>query len=114
RVGPDTPIGAALKDISQRPRPEEWLLVCPIAAGYSAISVQELARRSTPANQFLYMQFGQLGLLASPTIDSEAELPEAQALLGATGYVIVLRDDQPYGVLVRPAARPPASPLQLL
>jgi hypothetical protein len=114
RVGPDTPVGAALKDIRGRPRPEEWLLVCRLADGDAAISVHELARRSTTTKQLLDLTFAELGLAASPTIDAEADLPEAQALLGATGYVIVLRGDEPYGVLVRPAARPPASLLQVL
>jgi hypothetical protein len=114
RVSADAKIGAALKDIRERLRPEEWLLLYPLDGGYAVISVAELARRSTSNERLLDRTFADLALAASPIVDLETELAEAQALLGATGFVVVLRDDRPYGVLVRPATRPPASLIQLL
>ena len=110
RVSADARVGAALKNIAGRSRPADWLLLYPLPGGYAVTSVAELARRSTTVDRLLDLAFADLGLLASPTVDIEAELAEARALQGATGWVVVLRDDEPYGVLVRPAARPPARP----
>lgn len=115
RVSPDTLVGYALKAIQAWPRPEEWLLLCPLAGGYAAIGVQELARRAAVDDRLLARRLDDLGLAASPSVDVEEELDAARGLLGATGYVVALRDGAPYGVLVRPSAQPIDAPaLRLL
>ena len=114
RVSADAYVGAALRDVQARDTPAEWLLLYPVPGGYAAIGVQELARRSTTTGRLPDRTFGELGLPASPAVDVEEELALAQQLLGASGYVVVLRDGEPYGVLVRPSARPPASLVQVL
>ena len=35
RVSPESKVGAALKDVRERPRPHEWLLLYPLAGGYA-------------------------------------------------------------------------------
>ena len=90
RVSPDTLVGYALKAIQAWPRPEEWLLLCPLAGGYAAIGVQELARRAAVDDRLLARRLDDLGLAASPSVDVEEELDAARGLLGATGYVVAL------------------------
>src|SRR5215212_6478663 len=112
-VTPDATIGAVLKDIRTRPQPETWVLLYPLGEGYAIISVQELARRWTTVERFLSRRLEELVATISPAIEDGIE-GDAQALLGATGYVVVLRDGAPFGVLVRPGTRPPLSQVQLV
>jgi len=114
RVSPDAMVGAALKDVAQRPQSEEWLLLYAVPGGYAVVAAQELARRSTTIDRLLYQRLDQLGLGVSPTVDIETDLAAARTQLAATGYVVVLRDGEPYGVLVAPSAPPPTSLIKIV
>ena len=98
RASPDLYVGAALQDLRSRPQPEEWLLIYPQGGGYVVLGLADLAERDQRTPKLLDQQLGQLDSPISPTIDMEADLAAAQALLGSSGYVMVLRDDAPFGV----------------
>jgi hypothetical protein len=105
-AGPSLHVGSALKDLRDRPQPEEWLLIYPQFGGYVIVSAADLARRWPADGALLNRTFETLDLPTSPTIDAEIDLAEAQALLTTTGYVMVVRDDAPWGVLASPATAP--------
>ena len=55
QVGPDTLVGAALKDLRARPRPTDWLLLVDLGDDYAVVGIEDIARRVTsvsdPLNQ---------------------------------------------------------------
>jgi hypothetical protein len=102
RASPSLHVGSALKDLRDRPQPEEWLLIYQQVGGYAIVSATDLAQRWQADGALLNRTFEVLDLSASPTVDAEIDLAEAQAQLATTGYVMVLRDDAPWGVLVSP------------
>lgn len=111
RAGPGVLVGATLKNLLGRAAPEQWLLIYPRAGGYAIASAADLARRWSDDPGLLDRQLDTLGLPASPAVDLEIERADAQALLEKTGYVMLLRDDAPYGVLVSAPPAPIAADL---
>lgn len=104
RAGPTMLVGAALGALRERPDPAAWLLIFPGAGGYVVVSPDDLARRLRDDPQLLGRQLATLAIPTSVAIELDTPQAEAQRLLAqaASGYLVVLRDDQPYGVLRRP------------
>jgi len=99
-------VGSALKELRDRPKPEEWLLIYPQFGGYVVVGAADLAQRWPDDGALLNRTFETLDLTASPAVDADTDLAAAQALIATTGYVMVLRDDAPWGVLASPAPTP--------
>ena len=114
RVSPDTLVGAALKDIRGRPRPTEWLLLIDLDGEYAVLGVEDIAGRRDAIPDPLNKPLRAFAGTACPTADVEEELEDAQARLDNAAYVLVLRANQPYGVLSNRPVRAPSSAARLL
>lgn len=114
RVGPASLVGDALNDLRTRPRAAEWLLIYRQGAGYVVLGLADLAARAAADPALLARRFVDLAAPISLTIDADADLDTARARLGASGYLMVLRDDQPYGVLAATPGTLAGAPAQAL
>lgn len=114
RVSPDTLMGAALKDVRDRPRPTEWLLLVDLGSAYAVLSVDDIAGRAGAIGDPFNQPLSAFVTTACPTADVEEDLEDARVRLSASAYVLVLRANQPYGVLADQPARAPSSAVRLL
>src|SRR5215207_7646019 len=115
RVSPDTLVGAALKDLRARPRPTEWLLLVDLGGAYAVLGIDDIARRVPSVGDPLNQPVSAFAGAACPTADVEEDLEDAQARLADNVDLLVLRADQPYGVLTsRPVAAPTSAARLLL
>jgi hypothetical protein len=114
RVGPDTLVGAVLKDLRARPRPTEWLLLVDLDGAYAVLGLEDIAGSGgsigAPLNQPVSVFAG----AACPTADVEDVLEDARARLVGSADVLVLRAGEPYGVLTRRPVAAPSSAVRLL
>ncbi len=104
RASPELYVGAALQDLAARPDPATWLLVFEQFASFVVLGLADLARLQAGGRALLDQRLGALGLPPSPAVELDSPLEDARALLVPGGYVLVLRDDAPYGVLFEPPA----------
>jgi hypothetical protein len=114
RVSPETLVGAALQDIRGRPRPTEWLLLVDLGSAYAVLGVEDIAGRAGAIADPLNRPLSAFATSACPTADVEEDLEDARARLPEGGYLLVLRANQPYGVLTDQPARAASSAARLL
>jgi hypothetical protein len=101
RASPTMYAGDAARALAQHDNPAEWLLIYQQGGGYVVLSLADLAARLPAESGLLSRSLGQISPTASPAVDAETDPEAARALLARTGYVMVLRDDAPWGVLER-------------
>jgi hypothetical protein len=114
RASPDTLLGAALKDIRARQRPTEWLLLIDLGGAYAVLGVEDIALSVGAIADPLNKPLKAFAAIACPTADVEDDLEDVRALLSTGEYVLVLRANQPYGVLTDQPVRAASSAARLL
>lgn len=94
----ETSLGLALRSIRTREAPQQWFVLIALDQGQYAVlaadQLQELASGDEQAPLASVVR-------PSPLVDSQAELESLAPLANQTGYLVVLRDGEVWGVVVR-------------
>lgn len=102
-ASPGMRVGAALRALGAMPNPASWLLLYQRGREYVVLGLADLAQFATHAPDVLLNRtLDDLRLPASPTIPLDTDVEAAQALRISTPYVVVLRNEQPCGLLYTP------------
>ena len=114
-ASPTMRIGAALQALRARPDPAGWLLIYPRGRDFVVLGLADLAAHLDPHDtSALNRRLDDLAPPTSPALPLDSEDTDARALLGQTGYVVILRGEEPCGVLYAPPAvlgHPASQPL---
>lgn len=102
RAGPGMFAGAAMRALLEQAAPADWLLICHSGTGYLVTSLAALQRRLRDDPQLLSRRLSDLELPTSPALELDSTLEQADALAQRTGYAVIERAGEAYGVISPP------------
>lgn len=102
RAGPGMFAGAAMRALLDQAAPADWLLLFRQASGYVVTSLEALQRRLRDDSQLLSRRLSDLELPTSPALELDSTLEQAEAQAQRTGYAVIERAGETYGVVSPP------------